>query len=144
MEITIEIPIIPVAQKRGRAGIIKGRDGRVFSHVYKDKGQRVQEDNFRALLYEYKPDTLMQGPLSLWIEAYLPMPKSKPKKWQEEANLGWIRPTTKPDVDNLAKHVKDCMQGIFYADDKEIVSLIVEKFYSDNPKWWIKISELIV
>ena len=49
---------------------------------------------------------------------------------------GIIRPTKKPDFDNIAKIICDALNGIAYKDDASIVSAIVEKYYADddNPK----------
>lgn len=142
MKIEFTIPITPMAQKRARARAIKLPNGHVTAMAYKDKGQRIAEDNFRSLLYEHRPDSQLTGPLKLLIIADLPIPASKSKKWKQQAADGLIFPDKKPDVDNLAKHVKDCMQGIFYQDDKQIVGLEIWKYYSDSPKWFIGLYEI--
>ena len=48
--------------------------------------------------------------------------------------LNLIRPAKKPDCDNIAKIILDSLNGIAYADDKQIISLSVEKYYGDTPK----------
>jgi len=47
---------------------------------------------------------------------------------------GELRPTKKPDTDNIAKICLDALNGIAYHDDSQIVSLQVEKFYSEKPR----------
>ena len=47
---------------------------------------------------------------------------------------GFIRPTVKPDWDNIGKLVADALNGIAYDDDKCIVDAQVRKFYSDQPR----------
>lgn len=135
---TFSIPIPPKAQKRDRIG---SRAGHGFS--YKDKGQKLEEDKMLALIYQYKPLTPFTGQLSLRIDAYLPIPQSKPKRWRQEAEHGLIRPTTKPDADNLAKQIKDIMEEVFYTNDKLIVDLTVRKWYGLNPRWVITLEELL-
>ena len=45
-----------------------------------------------------------------------------------------IRPTTKPDVDNCAKAILDALNGVCYLDDRQVVDLRVEKYYTGgNP-----------
>lgn len=44
-----------------------------------------------------------------------------------------MMPDKKPDVDNIAKIICDSLNGIAYADDKQITSLHINKFYSENP-----------
>jgi len=46
--------------------------------------------------------------------------------------------TTKPDIDNLIKFYLDAMNGICFADDKQVTQIGAEKLYSDKP--FIKIS----
>lgn len=131
---TFTVHIEPKAQRRARHAN-RGK----FSVTYKDKGQRLAEDKLIALMFEHRPSKPLQGPLFLQVDAYLPIPKSKPKKWLTEAQEGIVRPTTKPDCSNLVKNIEDVMNGIFYEDDKQIVELVVRKFYSKNPRWVISL-----
>ena len=82
-------------------------------------------------------------PLYVEIIAYMGIPKSKPKKWRTAAICGRERPTKKPDVDNLFKLVTDALSGILYNDDKQIVSCRVQKWYSEEPRTEVKITEVI-
>lgn len=76
--------------------------------------------------------------------AYLPIPKSKPKKWQRLALAGKIRPTKKPDFDNIGKIVADSLNGIAYRDDSAIVDGWVRKFYGEQPKLIVVLSEVVL
>jgi Holliday junction resolvase RusA-like endonuclease len=40
--------------------------------------------------------------------------------------------TKRPDIDNLAKAVKDALQGVIYADDSQIVEAHLYKQYGDH------------
>jgi Holliday junction resolvase RusA-like endonuclease len=141
MRLEFTIPLPPVAQKRSRSRAIQ-IGGKWTAMNYKAKDQRVQEDNFRALLYEHRPEKPLEGALKLWVMAFLPIPKSKSKKWKQAALDGDIRPTGKPDCSNLIKHLEDICNGIIWQDDKLIVDLYVEKYYSDRPRWVIVVEEL--
>ena len=68
------------------------------------------------------------------IVAYYPIPKSTSKKKRELMLAGVIRPTKKPDADNVAKVYCDALNGIAYKDDTQIVELTVAKYYSDTPR----------
>ena len=46
---------------------------------------------------------------------------------------GLIKPTKKPDTDNIAKVCLDSLNGIAYHDDSQIVELCVEKWYAKEP-----------
>lgn len=51
--------------------------------------------------------------------------------------------TTKPDMDNMIKLLKDCMTVCrFWKDDALIVSEITEKFWADIPGIYVRIEEL--
>ena len=47
---------------------------------------------------------------------------------------GLLRPTTKPDIDNVIKAVLDGLNGVAYADDSQVVALSASKCYSDDPR----------
>ena len=53
---------------------------------------------------------------------------------QQKMRSGEIRPTVKPDFDNIGKLIADALNGVAYDDDKCIVDAQVRKFYSDNPR----------
>ena len=74
------------------------------------------------------------------INVYEYIPKSFSKKKHKQALAGQIRPIVKPDCDNIAKNINDALNGIIFPDDKQIVSLSVNKYYSDNEYVNVKIS----
>lgn len=62
------------------------------------------------------------------------IPKKTSKDRRSKMLSGFIRPTVKPDWDNIGKLVADALNGIAYDDDKCIVDAQVRKFYSDQPR----------
>lgn len=88
--------------------------------------------------------------INLGIKAYFKIPKSYSKKRKERCLEGLERPSKKPDSDNIAKIVLDglnpkmkvdhllhktvCVHEGLYRDDKQVVSLKVDKLYSDDPR----------
>lgn len=72
--------------------------------------------------------------LELKVLAFFKIPKSASKKKKEAMLSEEIRPTKKPDIDNVLKAVADALNGICYKDDSCIVKMTGEKFCSDNPK----------
>lgn len=71
---------------------------------------------------------------------YKPYPKSTPKKKRLLMELGVIRPTTKPDLDNYEKLLYDALLHTLYNDDSVIVSGYHQKFYSVKPRVEIEIT----
>jgi Holliday junction resolvase RusA-like endonuclease len=131
------IPLIPVGQRRARHGVVAGR-----AMTYKDPKQRHEEGSLNAFLAQHQPQEPLDGPVLLGVKAFMPIPKSKPKKWQAAAMSGAVRPVTKPDLDNILKHVKDCLSTMrYWQDDRQVVGYIegTGKYYSQNPRYEVEI-----
>ena len=48
----------------------------------------------------------------------------------------------KPDLDNIAKIVLDSLNGLAYKDDRQVVSLKIEKHYADKPLVKVELYEV--
>lgn len=70
-------------------------------------------------------------PIKVFIHIRMPVPKSASKKMRQDCLDGLLRPTKKPDWDNIAKAITDACNGIVYVDDCQIVDAHVTKRYSD-------------
>ncbi|WP_253896077.1 RusA family crossover junction endodeoxyribonuclease [Solibacillus sp. R5-41] len=57
---------------------------------------------------------------------------------------GELRPTTKPDLDNLVKGIKDGCTKIIWHDDAQIVEMVVRKFYDMQPRAEVKVKVLSI
>lgn len=80
-------------------------------------------------------------PLSVYVTAFFSIPKSASKKKARDMGEGYIRPTKKPDCDNIGKIVCDALNGIAFYDDSQIVELIINKYYSDTPQVRVNIGK---
>ena len=143
--IIFTLPIIPRGQARVRA-TARLINGRPVGRIYKGKGQDQAEENLCALLLPYRPEKPLEGPLNLAIYAQMPIPRSWPKKRQAAAQDGRVWPTGIPDVDNLVKHMMDCMKQVgFFIDDRQVVILSARKYYGPGaPRWHVELLELEV
>ena len=81
-------------------------------------------------------------PLKVTIEVHFAIPHSFSKKKREQALKDEIRPTIRPDCDNICKNLCDALSGMAYPDDKQIVSLIVNKYYADSDSVRVQIEDL--
>ena len=76
--------------------------------------------------------TMLTGPVRMavyiWIEP--PASWSKAKRADAMATRRWV--AVKPDVDNVLKLVGDALNGVAWADDKQIASVVIEKRYAAN------------
>ncbi|UQZ90863.1 hypothetical protein C4J81_17260 [Deltaproteobacteria bacterium Smac51] len=136
----IIVPIIPKAQMRARHGRTRGG----FSVTFKAQAQREAEAHLIGLLERHRPDSPFLGAVNLGVRAYLPIPASWPKKKRKGAAGGQTRPTSKPDLDNLIKNIKDCLTALnFWQDDRQVVEYLpgTGKYYDDGngPRWEIEI-----
>lgn len=73
-------------------------------------------------------------PIAVQIKIFFKIPKSKSKAFKMGALEGKIRPLCKPDTDNLSKGIKDAMNGVLWADDKQVVQETIEKWYAERPR----------
>ena len=89
----------------------------------------------------------MDGPLALCIEFFLDRPKChfRTGKYASDLNKHAMEaPTSKPDLDNLAKLVMDGLNSCqIWTDDAQVVRLEAHKAYDHtNPRTEIYIEEL--
>lgn len=80
-------------------------------------------------------------PLDMRIIAYYSIPESASKKKRSEMMQHKIRPMKKPDMDNVCKVVCDSLNKIAYRDDVQIADFQIRKFYSNQPRIVVWISE---
>lgn len=82
------------------------------------------------------------GEIEAVIIAYYSIPKSTSKKKYNQMIDGTLRPTKKPDTDNVAKIILDSLNKIAFDDDSQVVDLLVKKFYGEQPRVELIISEV--
>ena len=132
--IKFTIPGEPKAKARHR--ITK----RGFSYTPKET---VEYENWvkQCYLLEHG-QAMLEGQINAHIKAYFGIPKSYSKKQRRQIEEGKLRPTKKPDTDNIAKAVLDSLNGIAYRDDSAVVSLTVEKLFDDIPRIEVTLSKV--
>ncbi|MDP4117635.1 MAG: RusA family crossover junction endodeoxyribonuclease [Bacillota bacterium] len=94
--------------------------------------QTANYENWVKLCYQQQGGKMFDGtkPLKIEVYALFEIPKSftKGKRLAAEHNI--IRPTVKPDWDNIGKIVADSLNGIAYKDDVQIVDGGVKKYFT--------------
>ena len=84
-----------------------------------------------------------ENALCVDLTFFLGIPSSWSKKKRIQAIQGEIRPTKKPDTDNLCKSVIDSCNGLLWVDDSIITDLTARKRYTgDLARVEIEISEV--
>jgi len=81
-------------------------------------------------------------PVEIAINAFFGIPKSASKKKRAQMVCGEIKPTKKPDADNIAKIIMDGLNGIAFDDDAQVISLTVNKMYALDPCVYVVIGDV--
>jgi Holliday junction resolvase RusA-like endonuclease len=89
---------------------------------------------FNYVYPNHLPSVFFEKQLRVTIDCYFAIPKSFSKIKRKRIETGLVRPQVKPDCDNIAKQINDALNGIAFPDDKQIVSLEVNKHYADDEK----------
>lgn len=140
MTLTFTIPGNPVPKGRPRA--FKDGRGHIRIHTPKEtvkaeaRARFWMRDDLGAKSYPVFP----AGGVSVDLAFFLETPGSWTSRKRDLAEgAGCIG---RSDVDNLAKMILDAMNGLIFTDDRQIVSLKIEKHYSREPRTEITVSEL--
>lgn len=138
-EIRFTIPGKPFGKQRPRV-VNRGK----FSTAYTPK-ETVEYENLVKLYYSQTahgymfPDDAM---LDVRIFAFYEVPKSASKKKKAAMLAQDIRPTKKPDFDNIGKIICDSLNLVAYHDDSAVVDAQVRKFYSEQPRVDVVIKQI--
>ena len=135
IDFTILISPLPKARPRFYA---RGK----FRGTYTPKKTREYEQELALKCLPYKPPVPLTSALKVTLSFAMPIPKSFSKKKRQAITDGTLHHTKTPDADNMAKAVCDSLNGIFFEDDKQIISLSAQKFYNDTPFIRIQILEV--
>lgn len=128
--ITITIP----GEARGKGRPRFAKRGK-FVKTYTD-AKTVSYENLVAYAgaEAMRGEALIQGPVHVTMNVQVGVPRSWSKKKTAAALAGEVRPTTKPDLDNVIKAIMDALNGVVWQDDKQVVGLSVTKYYSEKPQ----------
>jgi Holliday junction resolvase RusA-like endonuclease len=89
---------------------------------------------------QYRPEQPINEPVALEIRALFPIPKSWSKRKRQEVLAG-LPHASKPDADNVLKHLCDILTTLrFWNDDAQVFQKKIGKFYSEEPGWMIWIT----
>ena len=130
----------PVGKGRPRFSTFNG-----FVRTHNDKKTESYESKVIFAYRQNHEDMIFDQheQITAYIDAYFILPKKcyryykredVTKITQEGQDMlsGKIRPTKKPDCDNIAKIILDALNGIAYHDDSQVVCIIVNKYYGET------------
>lgn len=129
-EVRFVIYLLPKATPRPRCNR--------FMNTFYVMGAKDNKDIFKKFIIK-QDIKMITTPCKFYCDSYLPIPKSMKADEQVLAEMGYIRPISKPDWDNLGKTYSDMIQGTLLFDDSLIIEGSSKKFYSTKPRIEIKI-----
>lgn len=126
------MPMIPPAKTYQEKKLGVTKKGRAY--IYEDAELKTVRQKLMAHLGQHVPDKPIEGAIHFIAKWCFPITgKHLPGDWK----------TSKPDTDNLQKMLKDCMTTCgYWKDDAQVVSEIVQKFYSDVPGIFIVVARI--
>lgn len=137
MRVHITVPGEPVGKERPR---YSSKSGTMYTPSTTLRYEKLVAMIYRASCGNMKFPA--DRPLDMRIQAFLSVPKSDTGPVRLRKLGGMIRPTKKPDWDNIGKIVTDALNGVAYHDDAQIVDAQVRKFYSKDPRVEIIIQDI--
>jgi Holliday junction resolvase RusA-like endonuclease len=136
--IRLTIPGKPISKKRPRF-FRKGKGVGTYSDQQTEAGKTML-----FISSQLKGMEPIEGAVSFKAVFYMPIPKSTSKKKKTMMMAGSIYHTKKPDCDNLEKFIWDCLNGLAWKDDAQVIRSTVFKRYDDNPRTEITIKKVEV
>ena len=125
------IYLVPKATPRPRHNIAR--------NIFYVSGAKDNKDIFEKFVRKLDIN-MITTPCKFYCNSYLPIPKSMSNVEKILAELGLIRPISKPDFDNLSKTYSDMLTGTLIYDDMLIIEGVSKKFYSTLPRIEIRIA----
>lgn len=136
---TVKFTVLGEPKGKGRPRFVP-KTGRAITPKDTANYETLVRMEYAAQCQGFKfPDGTM---LDMRIMAFYSIPKSATKKNKELMKKQFLRPTKKPDMDNVVKIIADSLNQIAYRDDTQIVDCQCRKFYSDNPRVEVTIKEV--
>ena len=139
--IQITLPGEPIGKGRPRVRVVQYGGKRAFPQIYSPKETVAYEKALATMaVLAMRGREPLAGQVYLIVTAYFGIPKSWSEKKAQMAMDGLVRPTVKPDWDNVAKVCCDSLNKIVWNDDAQIIAASVVKLYSNTPRVEIQIS----
>lgn len=144
-ELFVVIYEIPEGSPRPRARFIKSKGNNILANARSNPGfiqvYSITGAADKKFMQEFKTnndfdflESLIYTPCSVKYDAYFKTPSIFNAKEKMLAELGMIRPLSKPDFDNVEKKYSDMYTGNIWADDSIVIESNFNKYYSELPR----------
>ncbi|WP_239064540.1 RusA family crossover junction endodeoxyribonuclease [Levilactobacillus sp. 244-2] len=94
-----------------------------------------------AAALQYHSELLHGIPLKVDVKVYRHVQSSISKVERAKRLSGKHRPIVKPDASNYLKLIEDALTGIVWEDDNLITDVSCSKYYSDDPRIEVTVTE---
>lgn len=118
-------------KQRPRATVIGGH-----ARVYSSKDTIMYENYVKSEYQRQCAYYLGTEPLKATITAYF-LPSNELAKYGQDVK--YVACMKNKDLDNIAKTILDALNGIAYEDDKQIVELHCEKYYTPGNTEYVEV-----
>ena len=113
-----------------------------FVSTYSPQKTKTYEDEIRMMAKAAMGSSeVLETPATVAIYIRVGIPTSFSKQKRKDALEGILKPTKKPDADNILKCFLDAMNGIVYLDDKQVVNIHLTKLYAEIPAVEVMVKE---
>jgi Holliday junction resolvase RusA-like endonuclease len=136
--ISFTVPGEPRGKGRPRA-TIRGQHAGVYTDAKTASYENLIRLAAKAAMGAQAP---LEGSLSLMVMILMQPPASASKRRRAGMLSGEIRPTKRPDTNNVVAAAQDGMNQVVYRDDAQIVMLHASKRYSTTPGLEITVAPL--
>lgn len=144
-ELFVVIYEIPEGSPRPRARFIKSKGNNILANARSNPGfiqvYSITGAADKKFMQEFKTnsdfdflESLIYTPCSVKYDAYFKTPSIFNAKEKMLAELGMIRPLSKPDFDNVEKKYSDMYTGNIWVDDSIVIESNFNKYYSELPR----------
>ena len=144
-ELFVIIYEIPEGSPRPRARFIKSKGNNILANARSNPGfiqvYSITGASDKKFMQEFKTnsdfdflESLIYTPCSVKYDAYFKTPSIFNSKEKMLAELGMIRPLSKPDFDNVEKKYSDMYTGNIWVDDSIVIESNFNKYYSELPR----------
>lgn len=144
-ELFVVIYEIPEGSPRPRARFIKSKGNNILANARSNPGfiqvYSITGASDKKFMQEFKTnsdfdflESLIYTPCNVKYDAYFKTPSIFNSKEKMLAELGMIRPLSKPDFDNVEKKYSDMYTGNIWVDDSIVIESNFNKYYSELPR----------
>ena len=136
---SIQFSVPGPPQGKARARTVRYGSGRIGSYT---PDKTVMYENLVKISYLERTQKIYNNKeaLAVKIIACFEPPKSTSKKRKAQMLSGDIRPTKKPDIDNIVKCILDGLNSVAYRDDTQVVDVQATKKYAEKAEVQVEIA----